>query len=364
LRTTHLFGARPCWTRPDPVLHYRFVPGAKYWSKKENDHPITGRINRYGWRDKEWQLHKRPDEYRIAVLGDSFVEGYEVELDSTFHKLTERNWNRGGICKIELMNFGRSDFTQTEELLVLKSDVRQFSPDMVIVFFYPGNDIDEVRRATSSSFNRPFYTSKTGGELVLDTSFSKTAEFKVRSIVNKLQRRSALISLIAERYVAFKESRSENVHRSKIEGGNKQDGIHGYLSLCTQNPNASYLQSYSLNKRLIGIMAEFCKENGFHFMLVCQDIPTYIPEKEKKLISVNSTFYTNFFEDDLKHQAKLLNVEYLGLQRVFRRVHQTEGVELHWFHWNYRGHRVVAEALSSKLHTLISNTSHCQDKRP
>ena len=58
LRVTHLFGARISWTSPDPILGYTFNPGKDYWVNKENDHPISGKINRFGWRDKEWSLDK------------------------------------------------------------------------------------------------------------------------------------------------------------------------------------------------------------------------------------------------------------------------------------------------------------------
>lgn len=104
---------------------------------KENDHPITGKINSYGWRDKELSLKKPQNTYRIAVLGDSLVEAFQVESDRTFLALTEQQLNEEHKLKVELMNFGHGGYTQSEELLVLENQVEQFSPDMVIVFFSP-----------------------------------------------------------------------------------------------------------------------------------------------------------------------------------------------------------------------------------
>ena len=78
LRATHLFGARISYSEPDPILGWRHTPKSKYWFYEENDHPITGRINSYGWRDKEWSLKKPENVYRIAVLGDSMVEAFQV----------------------------------------------------------------------------------------------------------------------------------------------------------------------------------------------------------------------------------------------------------------------------------------------
>lgn len=156
MRATHLFNARISWSERDSILVWRFTPGRRYWFKKENDHPVTGRINSYGWKDKEWSLQKPAKTYRIAVLGDSCVEAFQVESDQTFLSLTEQQLNKNQDIKVELMNFGRSGFTQSEELLVLKNCVSQFYTDMVVLFFSP-NDIEDVSRETAGDLIRPFY---------------------------------------------------------------------------------------------------------------------------------------------------------------------------------------------------------------
>ena len=83
-RTTHLFGARISWTKPDALIANRYVPGAKYWHNIENDHPITGTINSHGWRDRERSLIKPSNTFRMACLGDSYLDAFQVELDSSF----------------------------------------------------------------------------------------------------------------------------------------------------------------------------------------------------------------------------------------------------------------------------------------
>ena len=90
LRTTHLFGARIAWSEPDEYIAWRFTPKREYWFFKENDHAITGRINSHGWRDRERRVEKRPPSYRVAVIGDSYVEAFQVEEDSTFLSIAER----------------------------------------------------------------------------------------------------------------------------------------------------------------------------------------------------------------------------------------------------------------------------------
>jgi lysophospholipase L1-like esterase len=358
LRTTHLFGAKISWTEPDPILGWRYTPGRNYWYNKENNHPIIGKLNSYGWRDKEWSLKKPQNSYRIAVLGDSFVEAFQVELDNTFLALTEHQLNDNHDAKVELMNFGRSGFTQTEELLILKNEVMQFSPDMVLLFFCPLNDIEDINKETAPNIMRPYYNIVENGKLILDKSFVKTRAFKVRTFINWFKQRSALISLLAERYNAYeihKRTKTKTVSKTK-ETKLLSKKISGFLSLSTANPNTIFSRNYQLNKMLIKAISEYCKDKGIVLMLVTIDVIEYLPELEKKFKLIDPTFNANFFEDDMGNYAEFLNIEYLGLQRIFRQSYENTGVSLHWNdwgHWNYQGHKLVANTLSNKLKSII-----------
>ena len=352
LRTTHLFGAKIGWSEKDTVLGYRFIPNSKYWTNKENDHPITGRINSHGWRDKEWILEKPPNTYRIAVLGDSMVEAMQVELDRTFLSLAEHQLNEYHKINVELMNFGCSGYSQPQELIVLKHHVMRFLPDMVIVFFVPQNDIRDVSKETAPELLRPFYTLSEKEELKVDTNFVTLREFKNKSGFRKY---SALISLIAERYNSYQQQlaikkKSKTIGTSKVSKWE----VNNYLSLCTLNQDTTYLKNYQLNKVLIKAMVENCKEKGIKFMLVTVDFDAYIPEIEEKYRAIDPTFNANYFEDDLRSYAASLNIEYMGLQRLFRKTFENTKTPLRWGHWNYKGHQVVADELVGKLKSIIA----------
>lgn len=355
-RTTHMFGAKISYSEPDPIFSYRYTPKKKYWYHQENDHPITGRINNYGYRDKDWFIGKPSNIYRVAVLGDSMVEALQVEVDKTFVALTEHQFNKTLPLnfKIELMNFGRSGFTQTEELLLLKKDVIQFSPDIVVLFFSPWNDIQDINKETTTVPERPFYYISGSGELILDTDFAKTRSFKIRVFVNWFKQRSALISLMTERYIAYKQmQRSNAVHISETKKAEVSSSkINGFLSLCTAHPSPVYLENYQLNKILIKTMAKYCKEKGIKFMLVTLPTSKYNLEKEKEYMAIDPTYNINFFEDDMREYAKSINIEYLGLGRIFR-AYEEKGIPLFWNHLNYEGHRVVADVLYNKLRSVI-----------
>ncbi len=348
LRTTHLFGTKISWVQQDPVIVWRNIPGYSFWHNKENDHPITGKFNSHGWRDKEWTLNKNQNIFRIALLGDSFVEALQVESDKTFQYLTEKEINSKHEAKVEILNFAQSGFTQSEELIILQNDVMIFSPDMVILFFLPSNDIDDISRQTAFDIYHPFYHVDDSGKLILDTSFNQQFSYKIKSIISPFKQHSALISLIAERYKMYK---NQQFSHSKT---NDTLSLKGYLSLATATPNPMYLKNYNLNKILIKSMTEFCKKKGIRFMLVTINLETYIPAVEDEFKSIDPTFNTYFFEDDLREYASSIGIDYLGLQRIFRKYYSASSESLQWGHWNYRGHEVVANTLTEKLRTILS----------
>lgn len=346
LRTTHLFGARVEWTERDPVLGWRFIPAHSYWHRQENDHAITGRINKYGWRDVDWSLRKPANAYRIAVLGDSFVEAIQVESDRTFLSLASRRLSAKLHRPVEMMNFGRSGFTQTEEYLVLQSDVARVAPDMVIAVFFPGNDIADVSRETARDRMRPFFSITGNGRLVLDASFNRSREHRHKSVLYELQRYSALLSLVAEKHSALRQQKwTDGATPSETR-------LRGYMTLCTQHPDPVYVRNYRLNKTLIEAMAEYCRRRGIRFVLVCVDTEGYRPETERKWTRLDPSVNVNFFEDDLAWYSRSLGIEFIGLQRAFRRSYEGSGMPLHfgsWGHWNYRGHELVADILAGEL---------------
>jgi len=357
IRTTHLFGARISWAKPDPVIVYRFTPNATYWYLKENNHPITGNINKYGWRDRDWSILKPVNTVRIAVLGDSFVEAFQVESNRTFLALTEMILNSDKKINYELMNFGISGVTQTEELIILENDVIKFSPDAVILFFYSNNDIDYIAKTTAADKNRPFFNISETGELLLDTTFHDSKEFKLKEKINWMKQHSIIISLISERYNAFRAGIIFKNNQIKYEISKK---IIGSLTLCTRNPDERYLKNYELNKRIIGKMAEFCLSRNIQFIVTTIPIPpNYVPEAENKYLNRDISFNSRFFEDDLEKYTKLLHVEYIELVKPFKKKYENEHIFLNWGnceewgHWNYYGHELVARVLSERLKQIF-----------
>ena len=102
------------------------------------------KINSDGLRDREHALLKPESTRRIAVLGDSYAEAFQVDLPETFWSVMERELQK---CKslahrkVEVLNFGVSGYGTGSELLRLQRDVWKYDPDIILVAFLTGNDI-------------------------------------------------------------------------------------------------------------------------------------------------------------------------------------------------------------------------------
>ncbi len=134
--------AAPSAYQPDLILGSRLKPNYTGWNTKEGT--VFYRTNHAGFRDREHAEAKPANTVRIAVLGDSYCEAVQVELEDTFWAVCERKLNE---CEpladkqIEVLNSGVSGYGTAQELLTLRHHLWQYDPDIIVLAFLTGNDI-------------------------------------------------------------------------------------------------------------------------------------------------------------------------------------------------------------------------------
>lgn len=128
--------------QPDLHRGWRHRPGVTFrwagphWYAQEFSRTIT--INANGDRDRPRALDKPPGCRRIAVLGDSYVEAEQVELESMATQVLERRLQaHTPSSAVEVLNFGVSSYGVGQLYATYLHHVRQFGADDVVVFVAP-----------------------------------------------------------------------------------------------------------------------------------------------------------------------------------------------------------------------------------
>lgn len=156
---------------PDDLAGSRLRANMSGWNRHEGVAFVT--INSDGWRDREHPVAKAPGTVRIAVLGDSFVQATEVPDGAAFWAHLEREVNACrafGERRVEVLSFGVSGYGTAQELLTLRHRVWKYSPDIVLLAFFPANDVRNNSKRLEPAKLRPFFVLR-DGELELDDSF-------------------------------------------------------------------------------------------------------------------------------------------------------------------------------------------------
>jgi hypothetical protein len=100
--------------------------------------------NKEGFHDADHEQKKSPDSLRVLVLGDSFVEGSAVKTEELLHRRLEPLLARAADgLRVESMAYGWSGWGQRDELACLRERGLAYAPDLVLLEFYPANDLGD-----------------------------------------------------------------------------------------------------------------------------------------------------------------------------------------------------------------------------
>ena len=161
----------------DPDLASQHLPGASGWWLQEGRAYV--RINRDGLRDGEHRNPRPEDTFRIALLGDSYCEAFQIEVEDAFWSVMEAELNQGQTIegrKIEVINLGVSGYATAQQLLQLRRDVWAYDPQVVLLAFTPQND-----RFSSYATANSFWTTRSATQLLTLPDRHATSAQKLRS---------------------------------------------------------------------------------------------------------------------------------------------------------------------------------------
>ena len=350
------------WT-PDAVTGSSLRPGMEGWQQDEGKAYV--RISSQGLRDREHSIAKPAGTYRIAVLGDSYAEAMQVEMDHAFWALLPQKLKACGFAggkNIETLNFGVSGYGTGHELLMLQSRVWQYQPDMVLLAFFPGNDVRNNSKALEGEM-RPYFSLK-DGKLYLDAAFRDDPEFKEKQHIAEhrawLQR--------ARLYQLMRRVRAGNIAQhfhnapvaAALAAGTKltEPGLDEQVFHAPRDDK--WRDAWDITDRLVLATADETRAHGARFVLALLSTPGSVyPDAQLRAryaqsLGVSSLFYP---EERLGHLGEQHGFEVVALAPKMQQIADAKHVFLHGFpntkpgfgHWNEAGHALGAELIAASL---------------
>ena len=349
-------------------------PNASGWWLREGKAHV--KINRQGLRDREHKKYKTENTFRIAVLGDSFAEARSIPMEKTFWFLMQNELNsciKTNNKKVEIINFGVTEYSTAQEFLTLRHHVWDYKPDIILLAFFSGNDISDNSKILSNKNYRPFFINK-NNDLVLDNSFRKSKPYlllksQIGQVAIKLSDYSRIVQFLKEIYVNqyFKKQRKnrnkeiDNKKNSFNEAGINYNQIYYPIQ-------KKWKEAWIITELIIKLMNEEIKEKGSKFIVVTLSTSAQVhpdPSFRKSFIETlnnNDLFYPDKRIKKLGDEAGFLVINLANKMKNYAEENQ---IFLHGFnntvmgegHWNFAGHEIASQIISKELckSSLINN---------
>jgi len=137
-----------------PQLHYTAAPNqdgeVQVSDPKAGEKTIRIHINGYGQRCEDYPLEKQPGELRIVALGDSLTFGPGVGNDEMFLGQLQQAFRdhppHDGFVRV--VNTAANGYSTIHYLRWMESQLQTYSPDLVLLCLYIGNDMCIATRHT------------------------------------------------------------------------------------------------------------------------------------------------------------------------------------------------------------------------
>ena len=107
-------------------------------------------------RDREYSYEKPTGWRRILVLGDSFTWGYGVGDSDIFTEIMETTFECDKL-KWQVINTGVSGWGTDQEYLYFVREGAKYSPDIVVLAFYLGNDPKNCVGSIQYGLHKPVF---------------------------------------------------------------------------------------------------------------------------------------------------------------------------------------------------------------
>lgn len=348
---------------PDRKLGWRLKPGAQV-ELVNPEYRVSVMINSHGWRDAEHSYTKPKGVFRIVVLGDSFMEAYSVELEESFCRQLEKNFETS--MAVEVINLGVGGYGTLQEYLSFLEEGKKYAPDLVLLAFLPANDVRDNSRTLQSAF----YRSKADHYKIISRPFLKPGANDDWTILFPDIERAVALAEQGKRprpwwketfLYAFCSSSVKRLHQN-AEGLNSSTSAFDpliWLGAYMCDESEEYAEAWRITERIIVRLNHTVEQTGAK--LIMFTVPSMLDAYDAFIRSVLEAVEKpeSFCFDRSPAINRILDIfrrnkiPYVDLLPAFQKASRNDKLNLFYSkqdgHWNATGHALAAKIVYEEL---------------
>jgi hypothetical protein len=336
----------------DPHPVYGLYPRAfaRTWNKTD-EFAAYIRLNSRGLRGAEIQVPKPPDTLRVLVLGDSLMFAAQLPDEQTFSVLLQtRLQSLFGPRTVEVINAGVEGWGTGHEYAFWEYEGRALEPDLVILAFFVGNDIEDNTYETDSHKNqagRVYYTLDASDRLQR-LPVTMPEQPTTRAALNALRAHSELVNLV--------EVWPHHL-RDLWKGDRSGEPARRGLGVFRREPSPTIQRSWIVTEALLRELQRSVTATGAGFMVMAVPSPAQVHPDAREIWDLRGKDDERFLDWKLPSQrlsgiAARQRLTMLDLRETFVRAAKQSAVRLYFpvdQHWTAAGHERAAAAASAYL---------------
>jgi hypothetical protein len=390
----------------DRARGWALMPGGAGWQREEGGAYV--KINRDGFRGPQRTREKPKGVFRVAVLGDSFTEAQQLPYEQTFSAVIERELARCPVLsrnkKVEVLNFGVDSYGTAQELLTLDEQALAFSPDVVVVAVFTGNDIRNNSLDLEGDKCRPFFDVRNAA-LVPVGPFTESPTFRLSCMARFLSRYSQVLNMLGQAKSQLREiirrrvaaqhaaaapklaerpavpnngAAAADVHVTALAGaprdsaspspplqqGRHEAGLNDKIYL--PSTDETWQRAWRVTEAELAAIAQKARVHGAQVLVVTLSTAIQVyPDASVSAAYARELGVADVFEPERRLAAAAARDGYpeLNLAPLMAAYAQTHHVFLHgfanttpgWGHWNELGHRIAGELIAQRICAEVSH---------
>lgn len=333
----------------NPVFGSAFIPNQKgLFVTETKEYSSKVEINSQGWPDIEHSFEKPKGVYRILILGDSFVENFQVHFEKRFFRQLQDKLGN----KFEIIAIGRGNTGTAQQYLMLKEYGLKYKPDLVIQLFLTANDVKNNSPILQNDPYLPYFEIDEGNNLKKIPQIKRSD--RTLSSLKEMLKKFEITKIILSLRQKYLEQRAIS-----LSGGYPVD-YHIYDS----NYSNEYQKAWDITKRLILETKKITEGSQAKYILVTlannEQVNSKVREEIfKKYPNLKNT-NPDFEKPDgiIKEFSENEKITYWPMLSYFQDyVKNNPNSTTHYFydgHWNETGTNLAADFLFNNLKNYLT----------